>query len=80
MSCDWLSNGQKLVTASWDHTAKLWDFKTAQVIHSLEGVHMHDNHITKINYNNVREELPFTQMIKLYLAHPQKLNYATDHS
>ena len=37
MSCDWLSDGQKLVSASWDHTAKLWDFKTAQVIISLEG-------------------------------------------
>ena len=41
MSCDWLSDGQKLVTASWDHTAKLWDFKTAQVILSLEGTHVH---------------------------------------
>lgn len=38
MSCDWLSDGQKLVTASWDHTAKLWDFKTAQVILCLEGI------------------------------------------
>ena len=45
MSCDWLSNGQKLVTASWDHTAKLWDFKTAQVIHSLEGTYASDSAI-----------------------------------
>ena len=41
MSCDWLSDGQKLVTASWDHTAKLWDFKSAQVILSLEGTDMY---------------------------------------
>ena len=41
MSCDWLSDGQKLVTASWDHTAKLWDFKSAQVVLSLEGIDMH---------------------------------------
>ena len=26
MNCDWLAEGQQLVTASWDHTAKLWDF------------------------------------------------------
>ena len=38
VSCDWLPNGEKLVTASWDHTAKLWDFESAQVIHSLEGL------------------------------------------
>jgi len=37
MSCDWLMEGQQLVTASWDHTAKLWDFESGQVIHSLEG-------------------------------------------
>ena len=37
MSCDWLVEGQQLVTASWDHTAKLWDFESGQVIHSLEG-------------------------------------------
>ncbi len=37
MSCDWLPDGTKLVTASWDRTAKLWDFETAQVIHTLEG-------------------------------------------
>ena len=37
MSCDWLVEGQQLVTASWDHTAKLWDLESGQVIHSLEG-------------------------------------------
>ena len=37
MSCEWLYTGNKLVTASWDHTAKLWDSESAQVIHSLEG-------------------------------------------
>ena len=52
MSCDWLSDGQKLVTASWDHTAKLWDFKSAQVILSLEGIDMHQGDINLIIKNN----------------------------
>lgn len=45
MSCDWLPNGHQLVTGSWDHTAKLWDFESAQVIHSLEG---HDQELTHV--------------------------------
>ena len=39
MACDWLADGHQLVTASWDHTAKLWDIESGQIIHSLEGVH-----------------------------------------
>ncbi len=37
MSCDWMPEGKQLVSGSWDRTAKLWDFESAQVIHSLEG-------------------------------------------
>ena len=37
MACDWLADGRQLVTASWDHTAKLWDAESGHVIHSLEG-------------------------------------------
>ena len=37
ISCDWMSEGKKLVSGSWDRTAKLWDFESSQVIHSLEG-------------------------------------------
>ena len=37
MACDWLADGHQLVTASWDHTAKLWDIESGQIIHSLEG-------------------------------------------
>ena len=37
MSCDWLCDGDQLVTASWDHLALLWDAHTGTMIHSLTG-------------------------------------------
>ena len=37
ISCDWLPNAQQLVTASWDRSARLWDFEKGQMIHFLEG-------------------------------------------
>ena len=37
MACDWMSDGNQLVTASWDHTARLWDAQTGSTIHTLRG-------------------------------------------
>ena len=37
VSCDWMCDGQRLVTASWDHTTRLWDVEKATVIHTLAG-------------------------------------------
>lgn len=37
MACDWMSEGNQLVTASWDHTARLWDAQTGSTIHILRG-------------------------------------------
>jgi len=37
VSCDWLCDGNQLVTGSWDHTAHLWDCETGQTIHTLQG-------------------------------------------
>ena len=38
MSCDWVCDGEHLVTASWDHSALLWDAQTGTVVHSLDGM------------------------------------------
>ncbi len=64
MSCDWMLDGQKLVSGSWDRTAKLWDFESAQVIHSLEGelafryyklLHPHSSHTLTLHTGHDQE-------------------------
>ncbi|XP_065890477.1 WD repeat-containing protein 37-like [Dysidea avara] len=45
VSCDWLCDGNQLVTGSWDHTAHLWDCETGQTIHTLQG---HDQELTHL--------------------------------
>lgn len=45
MSCDWVCDGEHLVTASWDHSALLWDAQTGTVVHSLDG---HDEELTHV--------------------------------
>lgn len=37
MAVDWLPNGKRVVTASWDQTAKLWDAEQSTVIQTLTG-------------------------------------------
>ena len=38
MACDWMSEGDQLVTASWDHSACLWDTHTGSTVHTLRGI------------------------------------------
>ncbi|CAI8039990.1 WD repeat-containing protein 37 [Geodia barretti] len=54
MACDWLADGHQLVTASWDHTAKLWDIESGQIIHSLEG---HDQELTHVSAHPTQQLL-----------------------
>ena len=81
MSCDWLVEGQQLVTASWDHTAKLWDFESGQVIHSLEGEsttswfpvsHYHPGGIVPVPpfVYSILSSLPFNYSLPSYLCSP----------
>ncbi|CAD6197395.1 unnamed protein product [Caenorhabditis auriculariae] len=35
--CDWLSGGQKLISASWDKTANIYDVEKGEVINILSG-------------------------------------------
>ncbi|EDV20580.1 uncharacterized protein TRIADDRAFT_31828, partial [Trichoplax adhaerens] len=42
-TADWLLDGDQIVTASWDRTAKLWDVHTGMVIQTLTG---HEEDIT----------------------------------
>jgi WD40 repeat protein len=37
MAVDWLPDGKRVVTASWDNTAKLWDAEQSTVIQTLTG-------------------------------------------
>lgn len=39
MAVDWLPDGKRVVTASWDNTAKLWDAERSTVIQTLTGVY-----------------------------------------
>ena len=39
MAVDWLPDGKRVVTASWDNTAKLWDAEQSTVIQTLTGVY-----------------------------------------
>ncbi|XP_046846081.1 WD repeat-containing protein 37-like isoform X2 [Xenia sp. Carnegie-2017] len=43
MAVDWLPDGKRVVTASWDNTAKLWDAERSTVIQTLTG---HDDELT----------------------------------
>ncbi|XP_003387860.1 PREDICTED: WD repeat-containing protein 37-like [Amphimedon queenslandica] len=45
MACDWMSEGDQLVTASWDHSACLWDTHTGTTVHTLRG---HDQELTHV--------------------------------
>jgi WD40 repeat protein len=38
MAVDWLPDGKRVVTASWDNTAKLWDAEQSTVIQTLTGI------------------------------------------
>ena len=37
-AADWFQDGDQIVTASWDRTAKLWDVHTGIVIQTLKGI------------------------------------------
>jgi dynein assembly factor with WDR repeat domains 1 len=37
VSLNFDTNGQKIITGSFDHTVKLWDVKTGRCIHTLAG-------------------------------------------
>ena len=39
MAVDWLPDGKRVVTASWDNTAKLWDAEQSTVIQTLTGLY-----------------------------------------
>lgn len=41
MACDWMAEGNQIVTASWDHTARLWDTHTGSTVHTLRGTCVH---------------------------------------
>ena len=79
MSCDWLVEGQQLVTASLDHTAKLWDFESGQIIHSLEGEsttswfpvpHYQSGGIVSPFVYSILSSLPFNSSLPSYLCSP----------
>ena len=40
MAVDWLPDGKRVVTASWDNTAKLWDAEQSTVIQTLTGINI----------------------------------------
>lgn len=40
MAVDWLPDGKRVVTASWDNTAKLWDAEQSTVIQTLTGIYL----------------------------------------
>jgi len=37
MAADWLSGGDQVITASWDHTASLYDVETREMLQTLSG-------------------------------------------
>lgn len=45
ISCDWLSGLDQCVTASWDHTANIYDHNTGELVVPLVG---HDQELTDV--------------------------------
>jgi len=37
MAADWLPGGDQVITASWDHTASLYDVETREMLQTLSG-------------------------------------------
>ena len=37
MAADWLPGGEQVITASWDHTANLYDVETREMLQTLSG-------------------------------------------
>jgi len=37
MAADWLPGGDQVITASWDHTANLYDVETREMLQTLSG-------------------------------------------
>lgn len=46
---DFSSDGQRVVTGSWDNSAKIWDAGTGQAVRKLE--HGHDGYINSVAYS-----------------------------
>ena len=38
VAADWLSDGNQVITASWDRTANLYDVETNEVVNSFIGL------------------------------------------
>lgn len=37
IAAEWMCDGKQLVTASWDHTSKLWDAEHGKCVSTLSG-------------------------------------------
>ena len=37
IAADWLASGHQVITASWDHLARLYDVETGELVDTLSG-------------------------------------------
>lgn len=36
IAADWIANGDRFVTASWDNSVKVWAVESGKIVHDLE--------------------------------------------
>ena len=50
IAAEWMCDGKQLVTASWDHTSKLWDAEHGKCVSTLSGKNVNGPTVWIVKY------------------------------